>query len=223
MSTKVALVGLSARAVTGWASRAHLPYLLSERGRQNFTIVALLNSSENAARDAIAHYELTATATPYGDGQAFADDVVAKKIDVDLVVISTRVDVHYPAILPLLKTAARAGTSADGLKVLVEWPLASNVDDARELTGLAAAAGINTAVAVQGRFAPWYRAIRDLILAGTIGRVLSSEASGYGGSLSRSSIPEGLAYFVDGSVGGNLLTIGLGHCTFLASLLYCSV
>ncbi|EPE05174.1 oxidoreductase family protein [Ophiostoma piceae UAMH 11346] len=211
MATKVAIVGLSARGATGWGSNAHLPYLLSERGRQNFTIVALLNSSDSAARGAIAQFELAATVKPYGDAQTFADDVLAKKIDVDLVVVSTRVDVHYPAIQPLLKTAANAGKKADGLKVLVEWPLTSNVDDARELTGLAASAGIKTAVALQGRFAPWYRAIRDVILAGKIGRVLSSEASGYGGSLSRTSIPEALAYFVDRSFGGNLHTIGLGH------------
>ncbi|KLU85686.1 hypothetical protein MAPG_04708 [Magnaporthiopsis poae ATCC 64411] len=47
---RVGLVGLSASAKTAWASKAHLPYLLSERGRARYEIVALLNSSEAGAR-----------------------------------------------------------------------------------------------------------------------------------------------------------------------------
>ena len=48
----VALVGLSASAKVTWAADAHLPYLLSARGKQHYELVALLNSSVEAAESA---------------------------------------------------------------------------------------------------------------------------------------------------------------------------
>lgn len=198
---RVAIIGLSSSASTSWASGAHLPYLLSSRGREKYQIVALLNSSVDAARAAIAHYGLDAkTVKPYGDPNALAADS-----DVDLVVNCTRVDVHHPSILPSVQA---------GKNVFVEWPLADNVQRAKELAETVEKNGAKSIVGLQGRVAPPVVKLRELLEEGVIGKVLSSEISGFGGTNDRSSLPPGLAYFTDRSVGGNVYTIGFGHCEF---------
>lgn len=86
---RVALVGLSANATTSWAAAAHLPYLQSSRGQTQYKIVALLNSSKEAAEKARSHFNLPSTVKAYGDpAQLAADD------EVDLVSVVTRVDKH---------------------------------------------------------------------------------------------------------------------------------
>lgn len=199
---RVAIIGLSSSAATSWASSAHLPYLLSPRGQQKYQIVALLNSSVDAARAAIKHYSLDPeTVKPYGDPESLAADP-----EIDLVVNCTRVDVHYPTILP----SVRAGKN-----VFVEWPLADNTERARELTEIIKKKGSRSIVGLQGRFAPPVVKLRQLLNDGTIGKVLSSEIRGYGGTNGRVDFPQALAYFADRSVGGNVYTIGFGHCEFL--------
>ena len=70
---RVGLIGLSASAATGWAGSAHLPYLLSPAGRARYRIAALCNSSEAAARRAIAAYGLPAETTKaHGSPEALA-------------------------------------------------------------------------------------------------------------------------------------------------------
>ncbi|CAK7270020.1 hypothetical protein SEPCBS119000_003870 [Sporothrix epigloea] len=212
MTLKVAIAGLSARATTSWAANAHLPYLLSERGRARFQIVALLNSSTSAAQEAIAYYGLPADTKAYGDAAALAADIAAGKIEVNLVSVATRVDVHHPVALPILKAVAEAQRRPANFGVLVEWPLASYVRDAQELASFTGpSTGIRSAVALQGRLAPACLAVTKLIASGKLGRILSSAATAFGGSVSRDTLVEGLAYFLDRSVGGNFITIGLGH------------
>lgn len=195
---RIGLVGLSSSATTAWASSAHLPYLLSARGRARFQITALLNSSVSAAQRAIAAYDLPAETKAYGDPADLAADP-----DVDLVVVSTRVDTHFDAALP----SVRAGKD-----VYVEWPLAQDVEHARELAAAAKQAGGRTAVGIQGRTVPVHEKIRGLLREGRIGKVLSSEVRAAGGSIDRDVLPPGLRYFTDKAVGGNIVTIGFGHC-----------
>lgn len=213
MVIKVAIVGLSARAATSWASRAHLPYLLSERGRKHYQIVALLNSSVDAARAAIKHYGLPSESTAaYGDPEALATDITSGTIDVNLVTVATRVDVHYPVVLPILKAvAAKRSSAPKDFGVFVEWPLAANLDEVCELNTVIDGKNIKSVLGLQGRVSPVYLAVRDLIASGRIGRILSSDARAHGGSVSRTALPESLGYFLDRSVGGNVITIGLGH------------
>lgn len=195
---RTAIIGLSSTAITSWASTAHLPYLLSPLGRQKFQIVALCNTSVEAAQRAISTYSLPPDTKAYGDPQALADDA-----NIDLVVCCTRVDVHYSTILPSVKA---------GKGVFVEWPLAQDAARARELVGATSeAGGGRTLVGLQGRVAPVYVKIRKLLDEGRIGKVLSSEARAAGGSLDREFLPPGLKYFTDRSVGGNIITIGFAH------------
>lgn len=196
---RTALIGLSSSAATSWASSAHLPYLLSARGRERYTITALCNSSVDAARRSIAAYGLPPETTKaYGDPRSLAEDP-----DIDLVVCCTRVDVHHPTSLPSV---------AAGKDVYVEWPLAQDAARAGELADAARRGGGRTFVGLQGRVAPPLVKIREVLEGGAIGKVLSSDFRAAGGTVDRELLSPGLAYFADRSVGGNVYTIGFAHC-----------
>lgn len=198
---RLAIVGLSSTAKTSWASNAHLPYLLSPRGRARFTIVALLNSSVAAARAAIAAYGLDpATTKAYGTPEALAADP-----DVDFVVVNTRVDVHVSSVAPSVRA---------GKKVWVEWPLAEGSEAARGLVGLVAGERKDTVVGLQGRVAGLVERVRGLVDGGRVGKVLSSDVRIYGGTNDRAVLPAGLEYFSKREIGGNQYTIGFAHSEF---------
>jgi len=201
---RVAIIGLSASATTSWASSAHLPYLLSARGREKYTIVALCNSTLNAAKAAIKIYGLSDSTRAYGDPAELAKDP-----DVDLVVCCTRVDRHHETIRPSINA---------GKSVMVEWPLAQDMLHITDLVTLAREKSVKTVIGQQGRFAPVILKLQELIREGRIGKVLSSEVRASGGLNNRDVLPEGLKYFLDQAVGGNVLTIGFGHCGFFISL-----
>ncbi|RSL70089.1 hypothetical protein CEP53_002009 [Fusarium sp. AF-6] len=197
---RTALIGLSASAKTSWAAIAHLPYLLSPLGKSKYQIVALCNSSVEAARKAIQHFELPAETKAYGDPESLAADE-----EIDLVVVITRVDVHHRTALPSVKA---------GKAVYVEWPLAQDEEHARELATLAKESGSRTIVGLQGRLAPPIAKIHELLQQGRIGKILSSEIRASGGTNDRDILPSILDYFTRRDVGGNIYTIGLGHRQF---------
>ncbi|WYZ43500.1 hypothetical protein EsH8_VI_001199 [Colletotrichum jinshuiense] len=196
---RVGLVGLSAGAKTSWAAEAHLPYLLSARGRQNYTVVALLNSSAQAAAAARAHFGLPDDVRAYGDPEALARDP-----DVDLVVCCTRVDTHFDIVEPLAR---------EGKAVYVEWPLTEGLESSERLAALAAASGQRqgSIVGLQGQVARVVVKIKEIVDSGRVGRVLGSDVEAYGNLLPRDELPEGLAYFAERKVGGNPVTIAFAH------------
>ncbi|KAH7391074.1 oxidoreductase family protein [Phaeosphaeria sp. MPI-PUGE-AT-0046c] len=198
---RVALIGLSASAVTTWAGDAHLPYILSPIGRKHYELVALLNSSVAAGEASKQHFNLPSTVKAYGDSNALAQDP-----EIDLVVCCTRADVHYPTTAPSLRA---------GKTVFVEWPLAENVARAKKLVVMAKKFGADTSkciIGLQGRIAPTTICIKEVLASGIIGSVLSSDVTCFGHLLPRDGLPESLAYFADLSVGGNAITIENGHC-----------
>ncbi|KAF2035983.1 oxidoreductase family protein [Setomelanomma holmii] len=192
---RVALVGLSASAKTSWAADAHLPYLLSERGRSHYKLVALLNSSVKAAQATQQEYKLDPSIKTYGD----PDDLAADP-NVDLVVVNTRVDVHFSTAEPSIRA---------GKPVYIEWPLTENFQRALELTksrGLS-----NSIVGLQGRVTPLILRIKQILAEGAIGQVYNSEVKAYGTLLERDALPESLLYFADRKVGGHPINIHYGH------------
>ncbi|KAJ7195358.1 hypothetical protein GGX14DRAFT_377136 [Mycena pura] len=196
---RVGLIGLSSTAVTSWAANAHLPYLLSPRGLERFQIVALCNSSVDAARAAIKHHGLDpAVVRAHGDPESLAADK-----DVDLVVCNTRVDRHFETIEPSVRV---------GKNVFCEWPLAENGVRARQLVDTAKKAGGKTVIDLQGRLAPLGAQIASLLGAeGPIGRVLSVEARSGSVVTQRDVVWKAFDYFMKREVGGNILTITFGH------------
>lgn len=92
-----------------------------------------------------------------------------------------------------------------------EWPLASNMDQVRDLVDLAREKGVRTMIGTQGRASPVVLKIRELLQQGRIGKVLSSEVRAAGGSNDRLAFSEFMDYFTQRSVSGNFVTIGCGH------------
>ena len=203
---RTALIGLSSTAITSWASVAHLPGLLTPTGRSKLPIVALLNSSVDAAKSAIQTYKLAPDTKAYGSPEDLANDP-----DVDLVICNTRVDKHFETILPSIKK---------GKDVFVEWPIASNLADIDTLVEEAKKSGSRVAVGLQRRWTPPAVKLRELLKDGVngkkLGKLLSVDVRAYGGTMDRDVVPEGLSYFLDRKVGGNVVVIGNGHCEFPA-------
>ncbi|KAI8810931.1 oxidoreductase family protein [Cladochytrium replicatum] len=196
---RVALVGLSATAKTSWAAQAHLPYLLSEHGEKHYQITALLNSSVQAAELAKVAFNLP-NAKAYGDPVSLAADA-----DVDLVVVATRVDVHFSCALPSVEA---------GKAVFVEWPLTHDLASSLKLTGGRSVQ--NSIVALQARVTPLFLRLKEILTSAVIGKVLNSEVRAYGNVMPRSGIPAGVSYFADRKVGGNAVSIFYGH--FIAAV-----
>lgn len=204
---RLAIIGLSATNTSSWAGVAHLPYLLSPRGQAKYKIVALCNSSTESARSAIKAFQLPASTRAYS-----SPDDLAQDAGVDFIVCSTRVDKHYETIKPSI-TAGKA--------IFVEWPLASNISQVRELAGLARERESRTLVGLQGPATAPLLTVRKILEEGRIGKVLSSEVKARGGTSDRDAIPEPLRYFTQLEVGGNMITIGFGHCKRLSMGLLC--
>ncbi|KAH8897215.1 NAD(P)-binding protein [Thozetella sp. PMI_491] len=182
---RVAIIGLSPDASIQWASNAHLPYLLSPEGKAKFEIVALLNSTVDAAEAAVRY-----------------PAALAADSEVDFVVNATRVDIHYETILPSLIA---------GKDVYVEWPLVDTLDRTIELAEVAHGTRSRTVVGLQGWFAPAVLKVKEMIVSGRIGSVVGSEVRAAGGRMAGDVIPIGLRYFTERKAGGNAITIGLGH------------
>ena len=196
---RIGIIGLSKEATTSWASAAHLPNLLTDAGRERFKIVALCNTSVAKAEAAIEAYDLDpATTKAYGSPKDLAADP-----NIDIVLCSTRVDTHYDAILPSIEA---------GKDVYVEWPIASNMQDIQRLVEAARKSGSGTIVGVQRRFAPPVLKIKELLDNGAIGKVLNVNIIAHAGHLTSGVWPAGLKYFAERSVGGNPITILVGHC-----------
>ena len=191
------MIGLSSSAVTSWAANAHLPSLLTGQAKKLFRIVALCNSSTEAAKSAIKAYDLDDSVRAYGYPEALAADE-----NVDFVICNTRVDKHYETILPSL----RAGKSA-----YIEWPIAQDLNYVEELVTAAREGNARVAVGLQGRFAPPVARLRELLQSGNLGKLLCTEARVFGGTKDREILPVGLKYFAESKIGGNPITIGFGH------------
>lgn len=194
---RLGIIGLSAN-LGSWAAAAHLPYLLSPHGRAHYKIVALCNSSVESAHSTIKTFGLPSDTQVYGDPSELAQDA-----NIDLVVCSTRVDRHYETIKPSISA---------GKAVFVEWPLASNISQVRELASLVRMQNIKCVVGLQGPVTAPINGVRKLLEDGLIGKVLSSDMKSWGGMGNHNAVPESLRYFTQIAVGGNAITIGFGHC-----------
>ncbi|KAL5354941.1 hypothetical protein BJX96DRAFT_140395 [Aspergillus floccosus] len=195
---RVGLIGLSGAPSdqyegTSWAASAHLPFLTAS---PHFEIVALLNSSSESARAAIAKYNLPVGTKAYGDPADLANDP-----NVDLVVCSVRVDRHLLTVRPSLIA---------GKTVYVEWPLDRDIATAKEMASLANKHNAITIVGLQSNFSPLLRKMRSLVQDGEIGRIISSNFVGsFGNNIGTES--KNVRYFLDRSVGGNVMSIHVGH------------
>lgn len=189
----VGIIGLSAPGAWSWGVSAHLPYL---KDSSKYKITGICNSSLESSQKAVDGHALT-EAKAYG---SVAD--MAASSDVDLVVCCVRVDRHYDAIKPAI---------AAGKDCFVEWPLASNSEQARELLQLAESKGIKTMIGLQGQMSPVISRVKDIIEKDkSIGRVISSQIN-FAGMLGGRDSTEAIEYLNSAEIGGNMLVIPFGH------------
>ncbi|MCJ1339902.1 transcription regulator gal80 [Bachmanniomyces sp. S44760] len=195
---RVGLIGLSTNTNPmtpgAWTASAHLPYLLST---PHYEITALCNSTVESAERTREFHKLPTTVSTYGSPSDLAQDP-----NVDLVVVSVNVEKHDYLAMPALQA---------GKDVYVEWPLAHTTAAAKELTALAKTKGVKTAVGLQARPSPIGQKIRELIAAGWIGKVLSTDILAVNTLDSRNGMPESFYYYLTMASGGNSLTITFGH------------
>lgn len=148
-------------------------------------------------------YGLDSKTKAYGDPTALSLDP-----DIDLVVCCTRVDTHHALTKPSIEA---------GKATFVEWPLTHDVERSRELADMVAKKGSRSMVGLQGQLTPVILKIKELLREGSIGKILSSEVRAHGGTNDREKAPEGLRYFTDIKIGGNIFTIGFAHREFTCS------
>jgi predicted dehydrogenase len=194
---RIGLIGLSAASGTGWAAKAHLPYLLSS---SKYEIVALCNRSIKSAEEAIKHYKLPPSTKAYGAPQDMAQDN-----DIDLAVCVTGVEHHYNTLLPLLEAS---------MDVYSEVPLAVNITEVRELQALAQRKKVRTMLGMQGQANPVVRAIKTIINEGKIGQVLSTTITGYAGAFNGDPRPETSIHLFRRAAGANMMTVWFLHSKF---------
>ncbi|KAH0843596.1 hypothetical protein AYO21_05382 [Fonsecaea monophora] len=190
---RVGIVGLSSKP-GAWAALAHLPRLASS---PNFEIVAMCNSTLESTKAAIKAHNLPDSVRAYDSYDGIAADP-----DVDLFVVSTRVDSHYDVVVPALKAHRN---------VFVEWPLATTTDEAKKMAALAREAGVRTMIGFQARASPSIRKIKELVDTGSLGEIHSVHYHGVINNWHDNAADERYAHFLQRKVGANPLTIYGGH------------
>lgn len=126
-------------------------------------IVGVADPDENRRNSIAKLYNIPpercfATAEELAEAPKFADAVINGTMD----------HVHVRTTIPLLKA---------GYDVLLEKPFSVNEKEARELVEAAEKYGRKVMVCFVLRYAPFYRRIKDLILAGEIGDIISIQMS----------------------------------------------
>jgi predicted dehydrogenase len=184
---RLGLIGASVRGT--WSSRSHLPALQASSEVELTAVCTTRAGSAEAARQA------------WGARLAFDDyhKMVASP-QIDAVAVVVRVPSHYAPT----KAALEAGKH-----VYCEWPLGRTTAEAVELSELAKAKGLVTAVGLQARVNPAVMQMKELVEAGYVGEVMAVHVSLMReGVLSR---PSNRTWQRDAELGANTLTIANGH------------
>jgi len=189
MANKIRL-GLIGASVKGtWSARSHLPAVRASADVELTAVCTTRADSAEAARQA------------YGARLAFDDyrRMIASP-EIDAVAVVVRVPSHY--------APAKAALAA-GKHVYCEWPLGRTTAEALELTALAKANRLVTAVGLQARVNPTLMHMKELVETGYVGEVMAVHVSLLReGVLSR---PSHRTWQRDAELGANTLTIANGH------------
>ena len=189
MANKIRLGFIGANVKSTWASQSHFPALRAHPDVELTAVCTRSPESAEAARQA------------FGAKLAFHDyRTMVASPEIDAVVVVVRVPSHYEPT----KAAIEAGKP-----VYTEWPLGRNTAEAVELTALAKAKGVPTAVGLQSRVSPVLLHMKELIESGYVGEVLACHVTTMrDGTLER---PSSRTWQRDATLGANPLTIANGH------------
>ncbi len=184
---RVGLIG--ANVEYGWSPRAHIPALLA---LPDVELAAVCTAHPETARE---------SAQRFGVPMAFSDHrEMLDRPDLDAIGVSVRVPKHHALTMDALRA---------GKRVYTEWPLGANLAEAEEMADLARSQGIMTMVGLQGRCAPEFLRLRELVTDGYVGEVLTVNMTSFvPGVLSRTS---DRTWQKDVELGATTLTIAFGH------------
>lgn len=130
----------------------------------------MLAALRNAGQEVVVVQSTTADrATAY----AIAQGIPASGTDLDMILAETELDAVYISSTNEKHHAQALAAIAAGKHVLCEKPLAMTVSQAAEMASAARARGVTFATNHHLRCSGSHRAVRDLIAAGRVGRVLS--------------------------------------------------
>ena len=189
MADKIRL-GLIGASVKGtWSARSHLPAVQASSDVELTAVCTTRSDSAEAARKA------------WDARLAFDDwrEMIASP-EIGAVAVVVRVPSHYAPV----KAALEAGKH-----VYCEWPLGRTTAEAVELSALAKAKRLVTAVGLQARVNPALMHMKEQVEAGVVGEVMAIHVSLMReGVLSR---PSHRTWQRDAELGANTLTIANGH------------
>ena len=208
---RVGLIGLGPKPTIGfrlglWSALAHLP---SIEALPEYQLVAIANSTAESARKAIVTHGLPDTVKAYGSPEDLASDP-----DVDLVVVSVKVQKHFQLAKPAILQKKN---------VFVEWPLGASIEESEELTKLAKASGVKTLVGLQGHASKLSLKMAELVASGKIGRVLSTSVSIPSSMTFEDGWLHGDEYALDMKSGVNEYWVSFGHCESLPAFVHHSL
>jgi predicted dehydrogenase len=149
-----------------------------------------------------AHQETAeASAKAFGAKMAFHDfREMVNHPEIDAVAVVVKVPQHYELTMAALNA---------GKHVYTEWPLGANLAEAEEMADLAKRQGVFTMVGLQGRRSSQLLRMKELVVEGYVGEVLSATMAQFtSGVLTR---PSDRSWQADATVGANTLTIAFGH------------
>ena len=155
-ATKAIGLGFVGLSANGWASNALAPPLFQAPLNDQYKLVAVSTSrAASAEESAKVHTEKTGHVVK---GYHGSTEAIAADPDVQFVAVAVKVPDHAAAIKPIL--AAKKD-------VFSEWPLARNLEEAKELAVLAKEAGVRTLVGLQEWQSPLVNKVRmELLTAG---------------------------------------------------------
>jgi predicted dehydrogenase len=184
---RLGLIGASVRGT--WSARSHLPAAQASSDVELTAVCTTRADSAEAARQA------------FGARLAFDDyRTMIASPEIDAVAVVVRVPSHYAPT----KAALEAGKH-----VYCEWPLGRTTQEAMELTALAKANRLVTAIGLQARVNPAVMYLKELIESGYLGSIMAVHVSVIrDGVLSR---PSNRTWQRDVELGANTLTIAAGH------------
>jgi len=184
---RLGLIGASVKGT--WSARSHLPALQASSDIELTAVCTTKADSAEAARQAWG------ARLPFDD---YRKMIASPEIDAVAVVV--RVPSHYAPT----KAALEAGKH-----VYCEWPLGRTTAEAVELSALANANGLVTAVGLQARVNPALMHMKEQIESGFVGEVMAVHVS-----LMREGVltrPSHRTWQRDAALGANTLTIANGH------------
>ena len=149
--------------IVGGGHRSLTYASLSEIESDKMEIVGVADPNENRRKSIAERFNI-----PEDKCFASSEELAAAPKFADAVINGTMDHIHVQTTIPLLKA---------GYDVLLEKPFSVNEEEARELVEAAEKFGRKVMVCFVLRYAPFYRKIKDLILAGEIGEIISIQMS----------------------------------------------